>query len=627
VKRRSLAAARDDGPKAADIASAAKDPLSKYHDVVTIDDVLIEYQRRLGEAQAGIAQARMHSISAGVILALAVALLLTLGVYAVRNQISLWWPSLPVPVAAASARLYRRNRESGTLLWRVKRFCDRAIQRVQGEWAGKGETGEQFDDHEHAYAHDLGIFGRGSLFELLCISRTSVGKRGLANYLTEPPAADETLARQRAVGELREQTSLREKIATLGPFEFSDSRWEVIQEWLDAPPVRFHVALRMALLLSSSLLAVIILATAVGPLPWMQALLWGFPLIAFHGALGWAMRRRVRPMIASMERLSVDMPVIREGLRIIEEREFESPKLRHLTKQARGSARTIRKLERMLNALTERKKDWFYSPSLVLMIGTQVCMSVEQWRIRNGPDLRRWLAAWAEFEALNALACYAYENPDNTFAQVTEGEARLEARGLGHPLMARGGCVRNDVELNGAARFYVVSGSNMSGKSTLLRAMGLNAVLALAGSTVRADVFRISTVAIRASISVVDSLLHGKSKFMAEVDRLRLAIEQSGRGPVLFLIDEILSGTNSRDRRIAAEAVVRTLIERGAIGALSTHDLALTGIANEAQLQGVNLHMGSKDGGDPMDFDFRLKPGVSTESNALSIARMAGVPV
>lgn len=594
---------------------------------MTIDDVLIEYQRRLGEAEAGIAHARLHSASAAVVLGIAAALLLTLGVYAIRNQIPLWWPSLPVPVAAASARLYRRNREAGTLLWRVKRFCDRAIQRVEGEWAGHGATGEEFDDPEHAYAHDLGIFGRGSLFELLCIARTGVGKRGLAGYLTELPAVEETLARQHAIDELRDQTRLREKMATLGPFEFSDSSWETFQKWLDAPAVHFHTALRVGLLLSSSILAVIFLASAVGPLPWMQALLCGSPLIAFHCVLGWMMRRRVRPMIASMERLSVETRVIREGLRLIEDCAFESVKLRDLSKRVRGASRSMQNLERMLNALTERKKDWFYYPSLMLMIGTQVCMAVEHWRIRDGSALREWLAAFAEFEALNALAGYAYENPGNTFAEVTEGEALVEARGLGHPLIARDRCVRNDVELNGTSRFYVVSGSNMSGKSTLLRAIGLNAVLARAGSTVRADVFRISKVAVCASLSVVDSLLNGKSKFMAEVDRLRLAIEQTAQGTVLFLIDEILSGTNSRDRRIAAEAVVRTLIERGAIGALSTHDLALTEIANDAELRGVNVHMGSKGDGNPMDFDYRLKPGISTESNALSIARMAGVPV
>jgi DNA mismatch repair ATPase MutS len=189
--------------------------------------------------------------------------------------------------------------------------------------------------------------------------------------------------------------------------------------------------------------------------------------------------------------------------------------------------------------------------------------------------------------------------------------------------------VLNDVELNQESRFYVLSGSNMSGKSTLLRAIGLNAVLAFAGAPVRAQALRLSSgLSVFASIAVVDSLLNGKSKFQAEVDRLRQTIEFALHDrPVLFLVDEIFSGTNSRDRRVAAEAIVRTLVGRGAIGVLSTHDLALTEIAATDGLPGLNVHMGSRDGIDPMEFDYRLKPGVTQESNALAIARMSGVPV
>src|SRR5258707_1655246 len=180
-------------------------------------------------------------------------------------------------------------------------------------------------------------------------------------------------------------------------------------------------------------------------------------------------------------------------------------------------------------------------------------------------------------------------------------------------------------DLNAGSRFYIVSGSNMSGKSTLLRAIGLNAVLAFAGAPVRAGALRLSGLSIVASLSVVDSLLNGKSKFLAEVDRLRHAIESAVESrSVLFLVDEIFGGTNSRDRRIAAEAVVRTLLNRGAIGALSTHDLALTEIASSEATRGVNVHMSSRDGLDPMDFDYRLKPGVTKEANALAIARLAG---
>lgn len=301
---------------------------------------------------------------------------------------------------------------------------------------------------------------------------------------------------------------------------------------------------------------------------------------------------------------------------------FQSIKLKQLAERIQHASASIRKLEPLLDALHQREKEWFYGPSRWLLIGTQVCMEIERWRSAHGEALRVWLAAWAEFEALNALAAYGYENPDNIFPELSSEAACFEARGLCHPLLPGASCVANDVELT---PFYVISGSNMSGKSTLLRAIGLNAVLAFAGAPVRAGALRLSKLSIFASLSITDSLLNGKSRFLAEVDRLRQAIESSG--PALFLVDEIFSGTNSRDRRIAAEVVVRALVKQGAIGALSTHDLALTEIANAEGLTGVNVHMGSRDGSDPLDFDYLLKPGVTKESNGLAIARLAGVPV
>jgi DNA mismatch repair ATPase MutS len=208
-------------------------------------------------------------------------------------------------------------------------------------------------------------------------------------------------------------------------------------------------------------------------------------------------------------------------------------------------------------------------------MGTQLSIAIEQWRAEHGEALRAWLEAWAELEALNSLACYSYENPEHIFPSFSS-DTCFEARALGHPLLPRASCVENDVALSADSPFYVISGSNMSGKSTLLRSIGLNAVLAMAGAPVRASFLRMAKMSVFASLSIVDSLLTGKSKFMAEVDRLRLAIEAAPNQPVLFLVDEIFSGTNSRDRRIAAEAVVRTLVDHGAIGALATHDLALT---------------------------------------------------
>jgi hypothetical protein len=590
---------------------------------VTFQDVVVQYEGRILELQVSLAQLRWSHAIAAAVLAIAFALFLVLGLYAIRGQLFFLWPSLPIPVAAASARRFQQLRRSKSRLWRLKRFYDRAVQRVKGDWTGSGVTGEEFSSPDHAYAADLNVFGEGSLFQMLSIARTSIGRRGLARYLLQAPPLGETLMRQEAVRELRARTNLREKVATLGEFEFLESRYDTFDNWLNSPRLSFPRPLPPIAAVTAALLAAIVAGGLLGVIPWMGVAMWSAPLLAFHAAAGLAFRTRVNRMADSQRAVSIETSVLREGLQLLETEQFRSAKLRRLAEQVRGGSRSVRKLERLLHALDQRDKEWFFGPSRALLAGTQLCIAVERWQRKHAASLQTWLEAWAEFEALNALAGYAYENPENVFPELAAGPACLQASDLGHPLLPRASCVANDIELTPNSPFYIVSGSNMSGKSTLLRAVGLNAVLAFAGAPVRARALRLSGLSIFASISIVDSLLNGKSKFLAEVDRLRQAIESDVPDrPVLFLVDEILGGTNSRDRRIAAEAVVRGLVNRGAIGALSTHDLALTEIPG-----GINVHMGSRTEGDPMDFDYRLKPGVTTESNALAIARMAGVPV
>ncbi len=599
---------------------------------MTFPEVLLGYERRLAEVQLGLAQARRHQTAAAGVLAMVAAAVLMLGWQAARKQVSFWWPLATAPLALPPVRRYRRYHRAADRLWRVQRFSERALRRVQGDWAGKGISGDEFCDPHHPYAHDLNVFGEGSLFELLCVARTGVGRRGLARYLLQAARLDEIRERQEAVRELRAQTELREEVAALGPFESSESKWETFTAWLDSPPVPFPALLRSVLPLTSAAVASLVVGGLLGIVPWTLVAKGLVPLLAFHSAAGLLLRKRVRGVIERMQLLSAETQVVREGLQLLEGRQFRSAKLHRISEQVRGSSAAVRKLERLLGALGERTKDWFYLPSLVLMGGTQLSMAVEQWRAAHGLAARGWLAAWAEFEALNALACYAYENPDHTFPEVSEGGApdknapHFEARAAGHPLLPHDGCVPNDVTLNRTSRFYIVSGSNMSGKSTLLRTIGLNAVLALAGAPVRAAALRLSRFSVCASLAPAESLLNGRSGFLAEVDRLKQAIGLTdGRQPVLFLVDEIFSGTNSSDRRVAAEAVVRTLVDRGAVGAISTHDLTLTEIAAREGTGGVNVHMGSRNGGGPLDFDYLLKAGVTTEANALAIARMAGV--
>jgi len=597
---------------------------------VTVIEVLVRYEARLKELEQDLGRAQLRQRLAATVSAIAFGLIVILGLCAINQQMPWPWALAPIPVSVASAGLYRKYCDARYRLWRLTCFCERAVRRIQGKWACSGISGEEFVRTDHVYARDLNVVGEGSLFELLCIAKTSIGQQGLANFLLNASSPEETLLRQEAVRELKDRVDLREKVATLGELESDESRWSTFEDWLNSRSFHFARPLPVvAGITTSALMVAVILVIGMGSSLWGRIEPWLILLVVFHSVIGLVYREKVNRMQALLCPVAVETPVVREGLRMLEEQDFQSVKLRHLVAQVRQASKSFRELERLLFALNERQNPFFYAPSLLLLAGTQLCMAIQKWRNRHGESLRIWLHAWAEFEALNALAAYAYENPENTFPEFSNEHVCFEARGLGHPLLPHDGCVRNDVDLNQAFRFYVLSGSNMSGKSTLLRAVGLNAVLALAGAPVRARALRLSSgLSVFASLATVDSLLNGKSKFQAEVDRLRQTIEAAlAAQPVLFIVDEIFSGTNSRDRRVAAEAVVRTLVGRGAIGVLSTHDLALTEIACTDGLRGVNVHMGSRDGIDPMEFDYCLKPGVTQESNALAIARMSGVPV
>ena len=594
---------------------------------MAVHQVLAQYEGRLTDLQTNLAQIRLYSTLTAAAGAAVFALILVLSVLAMRQRVSILWPSLPVPLAVALTLRFRRYSRSRPGIWRLRCFYQRAVQRAQGNWAGNGVTGVEYSEPGHVYASDLNVFGLGSLFELVNTARTAIGQRGLAQYLTQTPPIEESLLRQEAVRELTGQLELRERLVSFGRFELSECKWETFTTWLDSPALLFQPLLRVSVRVISLLLAVSLAVAVTGVVPRTSAALWIAPLLVFHSTVGLIFRKRVRRMLASLSAVSVEIQVLREGLQFLEIHQFQSAKLRQLTGRIQNSSQSMRKLERLLKVLHERNKEGFYGFSLLFLTATQLCMAIEQWRVEHRDELRIWLDAWGEFEALNSLATYAYENPDNTFPEFSPGDSTFVAEALGHPLLPGISCVRNDIQLDQGSRFYLISGSNMSGKSTLMRAIGMNTVLAQPGAPVRAHALRLSRLSVCASLSVVDSLLNGKSKFMAEVDRLRQTIETAMAGePVLFLIDEIFSGTNSPDRRVAAEALVRTLIDAGAIGVLSTHDLALTEIANTAS-HGVNVHTGSRDGTDPMDFDYRLKPGVTQETNALAIARLAGVPI
>jgi DNA mismatch repair ATPase MutS len=297
----------------------------------------------------------------------------------------------------------------------------------------------------------------------------------------------------------------------------------------------------------------------------------------------------------------------------------------------------------LIGWLQARQNQIFALVAALLLWELQFAVVIERWRAAHNADvLRAWLETVGEVEALLALAGYAYEHPADPFPEILDraeaGVERVcfEGTGLGHPLLPEHVAVRNDLCLDASRRLYLVSGSNMSGKSTFLRTVGVNAVLALAGAPVRATHLKIAPLTLGASLRTQDSLQNGVSRFYAEVLRLRDIVERAaesgsdGTPPLLFLLDEILHGTNSHDRRVGAEAILRALLRHSASGLATTHDLALTGIADVSASSlpgGVNVHFEDQMSDGKMTFDYRLRPGVVEKSNAIALMRAVGLEV
>lgn len=538
------------------------------------------------------------------------------------------WIALPglgflVLVVAHDRILQREERAS-----RMRRFYEEGIARLENRWVGAGDAGDRYRDAIHPYTADLDVFGAGSLFELLATTRTATGSDRLASWLSEPADAATIRRRQAAVDELRPRLDLRLRMALAGDESSSSLQQENLESWAAAPAAALPRAIFYLALSATSLSLAGIglwIFTTSGPVPFFAAL-------AAQSLLAIAVRNRVRPVLAAAETPVQSLARTASLLGCIESESFDAPLLVELSAELETTGHPpsveLESLRRLVDRRDARANQFFAPIAALLMWGTHVALALENWRLRCGPRLPVWVEAAGEIEALCALSSFAFENPEDPFPEIVEGDPVFEGRGLGHPLLARDRCVQNDLALGRRPQALVMSGSNMSGKSTMLRTVGCNTILALAGAPVRAADLRLSPVRIAASIRIVDSLQEGQSHFMAEITRLRQVVEISrGTTPALFLLDEILHGTNSHDRRIGAEAVIKGLVAHGALGIVTTHDLALTEIVPDSDGKLDNVHFEDHLEEGRMQFDYTLRRGIVEKSNALALMRSVGLDV
>ena len=582
-------------------------------------------RRRADRVSRGARLQRTEATLSGLRVATAVAAAVMAWASLARSLFAPVWLLLPAAAFIVLVLLHERTIRMRRRQERAASYYDGCIARIDGTWAGRGETGDRFLEEGHLYAADLDLFGKGSLFELLCTARTRSGEETLARWLLAPAPPNVVCARHAAAVEMRGRLDLREEIALLGEPVRAAVAPDALRAWATAAPDAVPMGTRVAVALIPALTIASLALWSAGILPRPAAVL----AVAVQTTVGLLMRGRVARILHGVDRSVRDMDLLAGVLHRIEQERFESPRLAELRTllHADGAppSRRISRLHRLADLLDARRNQLFAPFASLLMWGTQLALAIAAWRARWGSHVPRWLDAVGEVEALCALAGYAYENPRDPFPEFTEGPARFEATGLGHPLIPAPRCVRNDVALGEGTQVLIVSGSNMSGKSTLLRTIGINAVLAQAGAPVRAHRLKLSSLHVGSSIRIQDSLQAGTSRFYAELKRLRGIVERTSTEPVLFLVDEMLHGTNSHDRRIGAEAVVRGLIDAGAIGLVTTHDLALTQMSATLGTRAVNVHFEDRLEDGRMTFDYRLRPGVVAHSNALALMRSVGL--
>jgi hypothetical protein len=584
-----------------------------------------EYSERMRERQTAAAQLqRKHLWLGNARIALFVAILVQCWITGKTGSPAVYWLLAPITLFVVLVVAHRRVVRTLNMTKRAVSVYSRGLARMEDRWAGSGEKGEEFKDPLHLYAEDLDILGDGSLFQLLSTARTNMGKQCLARWLLNQADVQEIQNRQAAVAELKPRLDFREDLAVSGESERIAAKPEALIAW-----AREESGLRDGRWWAAGLAILSMAALVFGfRVMWTPFII----LLLINGIITSRARHRLEKIFAGVGNTHKDLDSLALLLQRIEVEKFDSPMLQQLQVKllthGQLPSTCIARLDTLAD-LDDSRHNWFVRIfDIPLLYSMQIAFALEQWRRTYGGGIQAWLDVVGEIETLSSMAAYAYEHPQDPFPEFApQSEIYFQGDALGHPLLPADKCVRNNVRLGGNSQVLLVSGSNMSGKSTYLRVVGINAVLAMMGAPVRATRLQLSHTAIGASMRVSDSLQKGISHFYAEIKRLRQVVDLSSTQPALFLLDEVLQGTNSHDRRVGTEGVLRTLVGNGAIGLVTTHDLALTSLEQVFPAQVRNVHFQERFEDDRLSFDYCLRPGVVTTSNGIELMKSIGLNV
>jgi hypothetical protein len=588
-----------------------------------------EYKRRqrLHEQQEKAFESR-HITFGYVRLLLVFAIATTAWASLLHHYLSPLFTVLPVLAFVVTAVMHARVLRRQSVAHRAAEVYRKGLARIEDRWPRTTQRNLPADlIASSLYAADLDIVGKGSLFELLCVARTRVGELCLLEWLLTAAPLETIYQRQQAVFELRDLLDFRERMAISGQDILTGIAPETLKDWAVSSPGSLNEWLRW--------LAVVLAALAVcAAFVWLKYGIF-LPLLAVllvEGALARFLKSQMLAVLKGTEKSFQTLKLFSALLREVEQETFQTAHLntikRTLVSEQTAASNAVSALGNLVSYQDALHNPLLKFLDLPLMYSVHLAFAIQRWRHKHGSAVNSWLDALAQIEALLCLAAYSYEHPDDPFPSFINGTASLEAQGIGHPLIPMETCIRNSIGLGTETRVLLISGSNMSGKSTLMRTVGINVVLAMCGAPVRAKQMQLTPLLIGASLLVNDSLARGTSRFYAEIERIQAICELARKGglPVLFLLDELLQGTNSNDRLVGAQGITRELMNSGAIGILTTHDLSLTAIENgEGWIK--NAHFEDHIVNGKMQFDFQLRDGVITKSNGLELMRLIGLKV
>lgn len=594
-------------------------------------DPRIEYSRRLEAHLKTAAAKELNHRKFGNSKLAVIAAGLVLAWLALKSQIiSPYWIALPAGLYVILAILHAFTLRAQKRAESAAAFYQRGLARIEDRWSGQGSSGDRFRDPKHVYSEDLDVFGTGCLFELMSTARLPMGEEYLARWLGSGSAVPDIRERHHVITDLREKLDLREQLAMLG----EDLRVRLdpssLCQWAEGSPVLPTGPWR-------AVTALLAAAFAMGLLYYLGTakIVPVLVIVLLEAGIYRWLKPRAAQVSDGIGTNGEGLILFADILQRLEQEDFSSPRLQgfaaQLKRNGEPASKAIRELARIGYWIDARGGLIAKMLELPGLYTVQVGLAAESWRRKYGRRLRSWVEITGEVEALISLAAYSYEHPADPFPEFVEAAAAqpvFDGEELGHPLIPAAKCVRNSVRLNAETRVLLVSGSNMSGKSTFLRTAGINAVLAMAGAPVRAQSLRMTPVILGSSIRRVDSLQENRSSFFTEILRIRDVFELTeGIAPVLFLFDELMEGTNSNDRKIGAEGLFRALLERRAIGIVTTHDLALTEITGALSSVVRNVHFQDYVEDGKMRFDHKLRDGVVAKSNALELMRLIGLKV